>query len=146
MTPGIIFELERSIYFLKDYMIAVNLQFIILCTNILSNFLYRIVLITSILLHSIHFPFVSSRISLTGLKDKAVSSNFVIKSLNMSGKTFSFCLARCLEDCLCKSFQVCDSSKCEISSINKNDHQSAFETRPGCVYYDLDAIDVSMTK
>ena len=127
-------------------MIAVNLQFIILCTNILSNFLYRIVLITSILLHSIHFPFVSSRISLTGLKDKAVSSNFVIKSLNMSGKTFSFCLARCLEDCLCKSFQVCDSSKCEISSINKNDDQSAFETRPGCVYYDLDAIDVSMTK
>lgn len=64
----------------------------------------------------------------------------------MQGKTFSFCLARCLEDCLCKSFQVCDSSKCEISTINKNDDESAFETRLGCVYYDLDALDVSMTK
>lgn len=64
--------------------------------------------------------------------------------MNITGKTFSFCLARCLQDCLCKSFQVCDSSICEMSSINKNDNESAFERRSECVYYDLDALDVSM--
>lgn len=62
----------------------------------------------------------------------------------MAGKSFSFCLARCLENCLCKSFQVCDSSKCELSSINKNEDGSALDTRSGCVYYDLDALDVSI--
>lgn len=103
-------------------------------------------MLTTILLHQIQLSCVvsQSRFSVTGIQDKAIHRMFVIKILNMAGKSFSFCLARCLENCLCKSFQVCDSSKCELSSINKNEDGSALDTRSGCVYYDLDALDVSI--
>ena len=60
----------------------------------------------------------------------------------MAGRSFDFCLERCLEECLCKSFQVC-SGECELSSIEKDEDASAFRTRLGCVYYKLEAPDVS---
>ena len=77
------------------------------------------------------------------MQDKAIESRFVMKTLNMAGKSFSFCLARCLEDCVCKSFQVCYGSNCELSSTDKDEKKSALQTRLGCVYYDLDALGVS---
>ena len=80
---------------------------------------------------------------ITGIQDKAIKTKFVIKTLDMAGQSFNLCLAKCLEDCLCKSFQVCDTSTCELSSIEKDEDTSAFHTRLGCVYYNLDALNVS---
>ena len=112
---------------------------------VFSNTSYRYILLTTILLNQIKFSCVVSqrRVLITGLQDKAINTKFVIQTLDMAGQSFNFCLAKCLEDCLCKSFQVCDSSTCELSSIEKDEDTSAFQTRLGCVYYNLDALNVS---
>ena len=100
-----------------------------------------------VFLHEIQFSLVVSQfgIHVTGIRDKAVATKFVLRTLNMAGKSFDYCLSRCLEECLCKSFQVCGQSECELSSIDKSEDQSKFRTRLGCVYYDLDPVDVSIT-
>ena len=106
---------------------------------------YRHILLTTILLNQIKISCVASqrRVLITGIQDKAINTKFVIKTLDMAGQSINLCLAKCLEDCLCKSFQVCDSRKCELSSIEKDEDTSAFQTRLGCVYYNLDALNVS---
>lgn len=57
---------------------------------------------------------------------------------NISNVTMENCLQRCLENCVCLSFQICagkEMTKCHLYSSNKYLKQSAIRKKKGCVIY-----------
>ena len=46
------------------------------------------------------------------------------------------CLAKCLEDCKCLSFQICDKDKiCQLCSTNHKQSERSFQPEKGCTNF-----------
>ena len=58
--------------------------------------------------------------------------------VNISGLTMENCLERCLQNCLCLSFQMCaDANECQLCSSNKYLNSHAMQKRNGCTSYNF---------
>ena len=67
------------------------------------------------------------------LKNKAVTNNFAFR--NLTTKTVVECFLACLDDCLCRSFQMCNDTDCQL--LSSNQFQSTLVTMTECTYYDM---------
>ena len=68
-------------------------------------------------------------------RDKAVDEKYVFKTLVMAGNTIDYCLGQCLQDCRCRSFQICHMAECQLCSANKYKNFSAFQSKKGCTNF-----------
>ena len=59
----------------------------------------------------------------------------VLETIAMDGKSMDYCLGRCLQDCLCMSFQICHVRECQLCSSNKYENFSAFQSKKGCTNF-----------
>ena len=66
------------------------------------------------------------------LKNKAMT-NFAFRNLTM--KTVVECFLACLDDCLCRSFQMCNETECQL--LSSNQFQSTLVIMTECTYYDM---------
>ena len=56
---------------------------------------------------------------------------------NITGmRTMDQCLAKCLEDCKCLSFQICDNDKiCQLCSSNREQNEESLQLGKGCTSF-----------
>ena len=73
-----------------------------------------------------------SQFTINSDRDKAIDERYVFKTLVMAGKTIGYCLGQCLQDCLCKSFQICHMTECQLCSSNKYENSTALQSKKGC--------------
>ena len=78
----------------------------------------------------------STEFMLTSHENKALHG---FSFVNMTGTTMNNCLERCLADCLCMSFQMCDNKECQLCASNRHLNATAMHERKGCVNYDFDS-------
>jgi hypothetical protein len=65
---------------------------------------------------------------------------------NISIETPVECLQHCLADCICMSFQICNSPDCQLSSAHQYlDTNTALQDSEGCHYQDFE-YNVSITE
>ena len=67
-------------------------------------------------------------------KDKACGKSCLFATFNISSGNIADCLGRCLENCRCKSFQICQNSKCQLSSSHKVENSLLLHYKDGCIY------------
>ena len=63
---------------------------------------------------------------------------------NFSRMTLENCLAHCLKDCLCLSFQICNNNgdpQCQLCSSNKYLNPSSLKQSEGCTNYNFRSQD-----
>ena len=44
------------------------------------------------------------------------------------------CLERCLANCRCQSFQICQNTKCQLCSSHKEENSSLLHDEDDCIY------------
>ena len=67
-------------------------------------------------------------------KNKAFNESFLIGNFTITNGNIADCLERCLEDCRCQSFQVCENTKCQLCSSHKEENSSLLYDNNRCVY------------
>ena len=71
---------------------------------------------------------------LTKQANKVLSGNSLV---NFSQTTMKNCLPRCLENCLCTSFDICDKNKCQLRTSNAQLKPSNLEALENCSHYEF---------
>ena len=68
------------------------------------------------------------------MRDRAL---FGYSFLNLTDTAMNMdrCLAACLEDCRCMSFQICNDQICQLCSTNKDLDPSALRKAEGCMNF-----------
>ena len=68
-----------------------------------------------------------------GSKDKIL---YGYSFWNITGITMDKCLAKCLEECKCSSFQICPTeNKCQLCSSNRILDEKSFREGKGCTSF-----------
>ena len=45
------------------------------------------------------------------------------------------CLAKCLEECKCLSFQMCEDDMCQLCSKNSKQNEGSIQQNKGCMSF-----------
>ena len=67
--------------------------------------------------------------------DKVLADHCALQNTTTVGEAMQDCLARCLANCLCMSFQICNMKECQLCSSDKYSVPSALRTKQGCNNY-----------
>ena len=67
-------------------------------------------------------------------KNEAFDNSSLVKTFNMKGGNIAECLEHCLKDCRCQSFQICQSTTCQLCSSHKEENISLLHDKDGCIY------------
>ena len=67
-------------------------------------------------------------------KNKAFNESYVFATFDVESGNIADCLERCVQNCRCQSFQICQDTKCELCSSHKAENASLLQNRHGCVY------------
>ena len=67
-----------------------------------------------------------------GIKGHAL---FGFTIANLTVLDINCCLAMCLQDCRCMSFQICENQGCQLCSTDTDISPSAFKKAEGCTYF-----------
>ena len=67
-------------------------------------------------------------------KDKACGKSCLFATFNIRSGNIADCLGRCLENCRCKSFQICQNTKCQLCSSHKVENSSLLHYKDGRIY------------
>ena len=65
---------------------------------------------------------------------KAADESCLFKTFSIKTGNIADCLGRCLENCRCQSFQVCQNTKCQLCSSHKEENSSLLHDKNGCIY------------
>ena len=74
------------------------------------------------------------KFTLKAEKNKAFDNSSFVKTFNIQSGNISECLEHCLLDCRCQSFQICQNTKCQLSSSHKEENSSLLHVNSNCVY------------
>ena len=66
--------------------------------------------------------------------NKAFDNFSLVKTFNMKSGNIAECLEHCLPDCQCRSFQICQNTKCQLCSSHKEENSTLLHEKHGCVY------------
>ena len=69
-------------------------------------------------------------------QDKALYGHSLV---NITNTNMEECMGKCLENCLCQSFQLCNEIECQLCSSKHELIPSALRERQGCMYYDFES-------
>lgn len=78
-------------------------------------------------------------------KDKACGKSCLFAAFNIRSGNIADCLERCLENCRCKSFQICQNRKCQLCSSHKEVNNSLLHGKNGCMYATYELRDLTET-
>ena len=67
-------------------------------------------------------------------KNRAFDKSCLIETIDNKNGNIANCLERCLENCRCQSFQICQNTKCQLCSSHKDENRSLLHEKEGCVY------------
>lgn len=67
-------------------------------------------------------------------KNKAFGKSFQSATFNITSGNIAECLERCLENCRCQSFQICENTKCQLCSSHKEEENSLLYAQVNCAY------------
>ena len=67
-------------------------------------------------------------------KSKAADESCLFATFNTKTGNIADCLERCLENCRCQSFQICQNTKCQLCSSHKEENNSLLHDEDGCIY------------
>ena len=67
-------------------------------------------------------------------KDKACGKSCLFATFDIKSGNIADCLGRCLENCRCQSFQICQNTKCQLCSSHKEENSSLLHEKDGCMY------------
>ena len=69
-----------------------------------------------------------------GTRDR-IMYGFSLRNITKA-QTMDQCLAKCLEDCECLSFQICDFDRlCQLCSSNRYKNETFFHPGKGCTSF-----------
>ena len=67
-------------------------------------------------------------------EEKAADESCLFATFNIKTGNIADCLGRCLENCRCQSFQICQNTKCQLCSSHKEENRSLLHDKNGCIY------------
>ena len=67
-------------------------------------------------------------------KNKAFHESCLIETFTIKDGNIADCLERCLENCKCQSFQICQNTKCQLCSSHKEENNSLLHDKENCIY------------
>ena len=67
-------------------------------------------------------------------KNKAADESNLFATFNTKTGNIADCLERCLENCRCQSFQICQNTKCQLCSSHNEENSSLLHDEDGCIY------------
>ena len=67
-------------------------------------------------------------------KNKAADESCLFTTFNINNGNMADCLERCLENCRCQSFQICQNTKCQLCSSHKEENSSLLHGKDRCIY------------
>ena len=116
-------------------------KIIITLYSLRVSLFYRAIFVFLWLFGTLQFQVCSSQLIITGIRDTAL---YGYSFLNISETTMEKCLARCLENCLCMSFQMCDdSNQCQLCSSNSDLDRTATHKKKGCTNFRFNYAEVN---
>ena len=65
---------------------------------------------------------------------KAADESCLFINFNIKSGNIADCLVRCLENCRCQSFQICQNTKCQLCSSHKEENSSLLHDEDDCIY------------
>ena len=78
-------------------------------------------------------------------KNKAADESSLFATFNIKTGNIAECLGRCLENCRCQSFQICQNTKCQLCSSHKEENSSLLHDEDGgCVYATYEMRDLPL--
>ena len=102
--------------------------------NLMS--IFSITAITLATLSSYKTSFINSepQVTLQAQSNKAFDKSCLIETFKITSGNIAECLEHCLENCRCQSFQICNNTKCQLCSSNKEDNGSLLHDNVDCIY------------
>ncbi|XP_028403472.1 uncharacterized protein LOC114526154 isoform X2 [Dendronephthya gigantea] len=72
-------------------------------------------------------------------RNKEFDDSCLVGTAHVESGGIADCFERCLENCRCQSFQICQNTKCQLCSSHKDDNSSLLHENNDCVYvmYDM---------
>ena len=67
-------------------------------------------------------------------KNKAADQSCLFATFDSKNGNMADCLERCLENCRCQSFQICQNTKCQLCSSHKEENSSLLRDEDDCIY------------
>ena len=67
-------------------------------------------------------------------KNKAADESSLLANFDIESGNIVDCLERCLENCRCQSFQICQNTKCQLCSSHKEENSSLLHDEKDCIY------------
>ena len=67
-------------------------------------------------------------------KNKAFGKSCLSATFNITSGNIGECLERCLANCRCQSFQICENTKCQLCSSHKEEENSLLYAQVNCTY------------
>ena len=109
---------------------------IVFMNIVFMNIVFRITLLVLVKLIFPEIPQAQaqSNYALTKQDNKVLSGNSLA---NFTQTTMKNCLPRCLENCLCMSFDICDENKCQLRTSNAQLKPSSLEALEDCSHYEF---------
>ena len=68
------------------------------------------------------------------IKEKAFDKFWLFATFNITSGNIAECLERCLENCRCQSFQICQNKTCQLCSRHKEEDISLLHAQKDCIY------------
>ena len=91
-------------------------------------------IIVATLSHNKASMFSKAQFNIKAEKNKAFGHSCLFATFNIKSGNIAECLERCLENCRCQSFQICESTKCQLCFSHKEANASLLHDKNGCVY------------
>ena len=67
-------------------------------------------------------------------RNKAADESCLFVTFDIKSGNIADCLGRCLENCRCQSFQICQNTKCQLCSSHKEENSSLLHDDDDCIY------------
>lgn len=88
---------------------------------------------------------INPQFSIRAEKNKASGKFCLFATFNIESGNVADFLERCLENCRCKSFHICQNTKCQLCSSHKEENSSLLHDKDGCMYATYEMRDMTET-
>ena len=120
----------------KRYRVHVASVYLQTTRKYFIHFFYSVVVLILVTLSSNTVSSFSSQpqLFIKAEKNKAADESCLFTTFNINNGNMADCLERCLENCRCQSFQICQNTKCQLCSSHKEENSSLLHGKDGCIY------------